>query len=400
VQGTNTGAIVQGRVFWGTASTAVYSRDANRTITLADTLGFTSTSFTQIIVANASTDLVWTNITIAALDTLNRGIITVSNNAAASFLDCTFSDINTTADGGTASVWDGSVWRRCNAVTAAGGSFLGCQVLASTVATDTSAFVYNVATDPDGVLDGMTFTQGANAHHAIEFGLSSPTSMTLTDMTFTNFDANGSNGAALHIKRTTGTVTITLVGTSTPTFKTDGATVVFVTNPVETSVTTVATDGSVVGSCKVFLYATSAVGTLPAGASVTISNSGTTATVTHTAHGLSTNDKVWINGASLQANNGVFTITVTNANTYTYTMGSTPGSSPTGTITSTFVFIFGDSNAGTGFISLTRPLPGNQSVAGWARRSSSAPFYKTGPLSGTVSSSTGAAFTAVMVLDE
>jgi hypothetical protein len=71
-------------------------------------------------------------------------------------------------------------------------------------------------------------------------------------------------------------------------------------------------------------------------ATVTISNSGTTATVTHTAHGRNSGDRALIAGASLSANNGVFTITSTGANTYTYTMGSSPGSSPTGTITATF----------------------------------------------------------------
>lgn len=228
VQGTNTGAIVQGRVYWGTASTAVYSRDQNRTVTLADTLGFTVADFTQLIFSNASTDLVWTNITIASLDTTNnRGLISVLNNAVVSFLGCSFADINTTTDGGTNSTWDGSAWRRCNAVTAAGGSFLGCTFSASTVAADASALVWNIATDPDGLLDGSTFTQGANAHHAIEFGTSSPTEITLRDMTFTDFDADTTNGAALYFRRTTGTVTVNLAdGTTTPTYKTDGATIV------------------------------------------------------------------------------------------------------------------------------------------------------------------------------
>ncbi len=402
VQGTPTGAEVQGRVFWGTTTTAVYSRDANRSIVLLDTLGFVPTSFTGILVSNASTDLEWTNISILALDSANRGFLQVDNNAAASFFGCTFTDINTTADGGTNSVWDGSTWRRCNAVTANGGSFLDCNVLESTVAADAGAFVYNVATNPDGVLDGMTFTQGANAHHAIEFGTSSPLSMTLRDMTFTDFDADTTNGAALNILRTTGTVTITLVGTATPTFKSAGATVVFVTNPVTATVTTIEADGTPVGSCRVFLYATSTTGTLPAQDSVTIANSGTTATVTHTGHGLATNDEVWIDGASLQANNGVFQITVTGVNTYTYTMASTPGASPTGTITSTFVFINGVSNASTGVISTTRSIPADQSVSGWARKSSAAdsPKYRQGPIAGTISSSIDSSFNAVMIPDE
>jgi hypothetical protein len=223
-------------------------------------------------------------------------------------------------------------------------------------------------------------------------------------MTFTGFSgSNNVNGSVLNFLRTTGTTTVTLVGTATPSYKVTGShTVAFVTNPVDTTVTTLAADGTAVGSCRVFLYATSTTGTLPANASVTISNSGTTATVTHASHGLLTNDKVWIQGASHLANNGVFTITVTGTGTYTYTMGSAPGSSPTGTITSTFVFIYGTSNASTGVITLTRSLPANQSVAGQSRKGSAAdsPKYKTGPIAGAVSSTNGASFSAVMIPDE
>ena len=404
VQPTATGMTQQGRVYWGTAAAAVYSRVSNRTLVLLDTLGFTVAGFTQILFANASSDVVWDNVSIATLDlTNNRGLISISNNAPVSLTNCGIADLNTTTDGGSNSTWDGTVWRRCNAITAAGGSFLGCQVLAPTVAADAAGFVYNIAGDPDGELDGMTFSKGTNAHHAINFGLTSPTTMTLRDMTFTGFNAsNAANDSVLNILRTTGTVTITLVNTATPSYKTAGATVAFVTNPVDTTVTTLAADGTAVGSCRVFLYATPTTGTLPANASVTIANSGTTATVTHAAHGLSTNDKVWIQGASHLANNGVFQITVTGTGTYTYTMGSAPGSSPTGTITSTFVFIYGTSNATTGIITLTRSLPANQSVAGQSRKGSAAdsPKYKTGPIAGTVSSTNGASFSAVMIPDE
>jgi hypothetical protein len=110
---------------------------------------------------------------------------------------------------------------------------------------------------------------------------------------------------------------------------------------------------------------------------------------------------VWIDGAALLANNGVHSITVTGVNTYTYTMGSAPGDGAVGgTITSTFVFIYGISNATTGVISYTRSIPAGQSVNGWARRGSTAPYYKTGPVAGTVSSSVDTSFNAVMIPDE
>jgi hypothetical protein len=69
---------------------------------------------------------------------------------------------------------------------------------------------------------------------------------------------------------------------------------------------------------------------------ISITSSGTTATVTHTAHGLETGDQVYVEGALQTAYNGTFYITVIDANTYTYTMLSAPGISPaTGTIYAT-----------------------------------------------------------------
>ena len=265
VAGAPTGAEVQGVVNWGTAAAFVYSRDANRSIVLVDTCGFTATDFTQLIFNNASTDLEWTNISVRSLDTLNRGIITVNNNAPVSFFGCSFSDINTTADGGTNSVWDGSTWRRCNAITSAGGSFLNCNFLAPTVVANTSVLVYNIATNPSGILDGTSFTKGTNAHHAIEFGTASPLSLDLNNIDFSGFSAsNNVNDSMLHIKRTTGTVTINLSGVTVNggagalTYRTDGATVVLVAsaqleltglkNPTEVRVYNTGTTTEIAGS--------------------------------------------------------------------------------------------------------------------------------------------------------
>ena len=61
-----------------------------------------------------------------------------------------------------------------------------------------------------------------------------------------------------------------------------------------------------------------------------ITHSGTTATVTSTAHGYSTGDVVVIKGAAEPEYDGAFTITVVTANTFTYTMASTPASNASG----------------------------------------------------------------------
>lgn len=69
--------------------------------------------------------------------------------------------------------------------------------------------------------------------------------------------------------------------------------------------------------------------------SVTITSSGTTATVSHSSHGLATGVEVTIAGANESAYNGTFAITVVDDDSYTYTLGSATTSPATGTITST-----------------------------------------------------------------
>lgn len=65
--------------------------------------------------------------------------------------------------------------------------------------------------------------------------------------------------------------------------------------------------------------------TTTAAAISTITHVGNVATLTTaTAHGLITNNRVTISGATESAYNGTYVITVTGANTFTYTMASTP----------------------------------------------------------------------------
>lgn len=228
VQGTDVGASVQGIVVWGTATTAVYSRDSNKTIALLDTLGFTVTDFTQIVFDHVDNDIIWDNISLVSLDPLNRGIIDVAADGDVHWTNSVIQDIDITTLLAS-SVFDGSKWIGCNEVDAGGASLLGASILIPTVAVSSHGLLWNVATDPNGSLDGMTFSKGANAHHAIEFGTTSPLTMTLTDCVFTGFGADASTSAALHIMRTTDTVTINYTGT-VPTYTSEGATVVLVSS--------------------------------------------------------------------------------------------------------------------------------------------------------------------------
>jgi hypothetical protein len=201
-QATDTGATLAGVVSWGSASTSCYSRDSGKAIVLLNTKGFVPTDHTQVLIQHASTDLEWDNISFLSLDTANRGLLSISNNAKAWLTNCSFSGLNTIDGGGSNTKFDGSTFRSCNAVTSIGGSYLGVNVLTPTVAADASAFVWNTTTDTDGKVDGSTFSIGTNAHHAIEFSQYA-SSYTLRDCVFTGFNASdGNNDSALYFPDT------------------------------------------------------------------------------------------------------------------------------------------------------------------------------------------------------
>lgn len=397
-----TGVELQGKMYIGNVSgiTAGYSRDSNKTITFLAAEHALST-LNAVIFELGTTDVEWDNVGITALGTNARGRIEINNNAKVWWTNSVFAGINTTAGGGTNTKFDGCTWRGTNAVTAAGGSYLNCSYLVPTVAANTSVLVYNVATDPDGVLDGSTFTKGTNAHHAIEFGTASPLTMTLRDIDFSGFSAsNNVNDSAVHIKRTSGTVTLNVVGGSgTVSYRTDGATVNVVANPVALTVTVLdATDLSTVSGARVYIKAETG-GDMPYQTAISITRSGSTATVTHTAHGMSTNDWARISGATQTEYNGLHQITVTGVNSYTYTVSGTPVTPATGSPICTGVLINAISN-GSGVATFTRTYSVNQPFSGYARKSTTSPLYAQGPTAGSVDKTNGTSATIVLIPDE
>ena len=200
-------------------------RDSDRNIVIENTKKVVST-FNKIEIRQATSRVDWTRINIVALGTVSRGDLEVIDNADVNLNTCVFTDMNTFIFlSGTAAL--NCTFRRCSTITAPGCNLTGSTVDSSTVAADTSAVVWNVATDPSGLMDDMTFTKGTNAHHAIEFGISSPTTLNLSGITFSGFNAsNALNDSALHIMRTTGTVTVNASGcTGAISYKSAGATV-------------------------------------------------------------------------------------------------------------------------------------------------------------------------------
>lgn len=394
------GYLWKGRMQIGTGSNPCEFDDSDAFILIDDVLNCTS-NFNTIEINNASTIVNWENIIFKALGTTSPGRLVMNANADMNLDACQFIGLGNFTFGGTNSEFLNSIFSNCGLITVAGGKLNGSQILTPTVAADASAINWNVATNPDGYLDNMTVSKGTNDHHAIEFGTTSPTTMTVRGLTATGFSAtDGQNSSTFYIARTSGTVTITCSGCSgNMTYKSAGATVVIQQDTVDVKVTVKNAVGTEIENARVFLKASNDTGPFPYQESVTIVNSGTLATVTHNGHGMATNDYVVIEGASLEANNGVFQITVSDSNTYTYTMSSTPGSSPTGDITSTFVALYGLSNS-SGIVTTSRVYTSDQPVTGWARKSSASPYYKQGAIIDTVDSENGLAATAILIADE
>jgi len=206
---------------------AVYFVDQNKVI-LVDDCPRVGAAFTKIDIQDSGSTVLMTNCLFQALGTTTRGSWVTTDDATVTLDACTFIDMNTFSFLPGTTVL-GSTFRRTNAITAGGATMTESRVEASSVAADSSALIWNVATDPNGYLDEMYFSKGALSHHAIELGTTSPLDITLTDVTFSGFtNTIGSSAAPLHIKRTGGTVTISLSGCSGITedgYKSDGATV-------------------------------------------------------------------------------------------------------------------------------------------------------------------------------
>ena len=156
-----------------------------------------------------------------------------------------------------------------------------------------------------------------------------------------------------------------------------------INNTVDITITVKnASDDSNINGAIVSLVAGSG-GNYPYQESVSITRSGSVATVSHTNHGLQTDEYVRILGANQVEYNGIFQITYISADSYSYTVSGTPDTPATGTITSTFVLLFGTTSSGVA-TSIMRYKTLDQPFTGRVRKTSATPLYKQGILSGSV----------------
>ena len=392
-QTEGTGYLWKGLLSFGDATHACVFIDANRNITI-DNTPRTYAAFNKIEIYNTGSTVTWSTINFTALlsTQLSRGNFEMMSNATTSFSNCIFTDMYTFIFKSTATLTS-CIFRRCDQITQGSATFTNCLITYSTAAKNMVVDDISKITYTDFVSDGTGY--------AIE-GFSSADDYQLVGLTFTGYAVSGgtSGNEAIHVLATGGTVNLYISGegSADPSIHTAGATVNIISNSVDVGITVKTSDGDLINGARVLLLADEG-GTLPYRVSVTIANTGTTATVTHTAHQMATNDKVEILGASHQANNGVFTTTKINDNCYSYTMASTPGSNPTGTIRATYVAI-SDTTDETGYLTMSRVFLTDQPVYGWARKSSSSPLYKTGNIVDTIDKDTGLQISVLLIPDE
>ncbi len=257
---------------------------------------------------------------------------------------------------------------------------------------ETAALSYNLSADPDGELDNMTFEQGSNDVHAIDFGTSVTADITLRGIAFDGFDStDDAKGCALRFLATSGSLNCNLVdctvdgaapvvsggGKNIGVDDAAGITVTLVVDPVATKITVQDPDGTPRQSARVFLETSDNGGGsgFPYQDSVSITQSAGTATVSHTGHGLITGDQVVIRGAQPDGYNKVASITVTGANAYTYTVDSGLSSPATGSPVSSYVPLHGLTST-LGVIQSSKTWPAAQGLTGWARYTTSSPYGK------------------------
>jgi len=385
--------LFHGAFVMGTVSTSVDFRDSGRVINILNDR-FLPTGFNEFEIRNASSNVEWTNIIIAHLGTnAPAALLTLDVGTFTGEL-CQFNDCSTTTfnSNGSSSCIN-SFWTTCDRINLNQAGISGSSILTSSVAADEGA-VYDNRTTSGATsiteLNNCTFSIGAASHHAIRFGANVTHDITLTGIEFTGFSSTAdATNATLRFDATSGSINCNLVNctvdgnpATTANVGVDdaaGITVTLVVDPKTTKITCEDPDGSPLQNVRLLLETADNGGGsgFPYQASVsTLTQTGGTATLTASAaHGLATNDYVVVRGANDEGYNRVAQITVTGGSTFTYTVPAGAGASAGGTPVFSYVAVSGLTNA-SGIIQSSKTWPASQGLTGWARKTTSAPYYK------------------------
>ena len=402
-----------GAFVMGTTGTSVDFRDENRSIIVLED-PFVPAAFNEFEIRNASSNVEWTGITIQHLGTtspstmtLNVGTFTGVNNRFVGCATTTFASTGSNID---------SQWSDSGRINLNEADISGSSILTSSVAADEGA-VFDDRTTTGAVdiseLDNCTFSIGAASHHAIRFGTGVDDDITLTGIEFTGFSStDDATNATLRFDATTGTMNVNLVdctvdgaAATTSNVGVDdaaGIVVTLVVNPVTTKFTVQDNAGSAIDQARVLVETADNGGGsgFPYQAAVTtLTSAAGTATLTASAvHGLATGDYVVVRGAQPDDYNKQAQITVTSTTVFTYAVTSGISSPATATPVFSYAPISG-LTATTGIIQSSKTWPAAQGLTGWARKSTSSPYYKQTVI--TVSDASGGTDAAVILqLDE
>jgi len=288
-----------------------------------------------------------------------------------------------------------------------GAEMLNFAIIDPLGATNNYGLVFNqtpsAGTLSHNVKQGSFITSGSpTTQYMLRFPYAGDYSITLTDFVFYGDYSSGTLWHGLN-SGSNADLTINNDGSTNAVqsefSNTAGGTVTVVAGAVTITVNATDTAGDDIENANVLLKASDGTGPFPYQETVTITRSGTTATVAHTGHGMANNDKVDFKGITDKTeDNNVKQITVINVNSYSFTTTDSGSTSYTGTIKATFVALQGLTNV-SGIISTSRTYSSNQPVSGWARKSSASPYYKQAGMSGIIDSSTGYSAAPQLVSD-
>lgn len=197
-------------------------RDSNRVLTIANTKKVPS-AFNAYEVRNVSSRIDLTGVSIVTLGTISRGNWSTTDDADINITGCTFTDMGTFGFLAQSTILT-TIFRRTDVITTGGATFTVCTFDNNRA----SKAVLAASTTEASLISNSTFISDGTGYGMEISG--SAANMTLTGNTFTGYQAYQEGGTttgneALYVNIVTGSMTITISGGSTPSYRTSGAAV-------------------------------------------------------------------------------------------------------------------------------------------------------------------------------
>lgn len=236
---------------------------ADATATIFNDSGFALIFADQLLVAsdfmgvtfdlqNASTDIDIASGVIRSGGSTNRGDLIVTGTSGAFDADAmTFDGLRVITLTSACTV-AASTFAGCGLITAAGANLSGCVVSGSIAAT--SALLWNVATDTDGLLDDMTFVS-AGTGHAVELGSSTPSTIDFVGHAYSGYaGTDGSTGNEVLYNNSGKAITVNILGGgATPTVRNGAGASTTLVASVPVSVTVTDASGTAIENARVYM---------------------------------------------------------------------------------------------------------------------------------------------------